>query len=216
MKKLLILVLALALLLCACGREKKSDLSEYVYAGAAEDYLLPLEDYSWEREFAPEYVMLHFTSAVVEHRDDPFNMEYIRDIFVDYGISIHYIIDRDGGVRCYIPENRVAWHAGKGEFNNDPRYTDNMNQYAIGIEIAATGSEEDMAIYMTAGEYRAMDDSLKGFTDAQYEALKPLVADICSRNNIPLDRAHVIGHEDYSPAKADPGELFDWSRVLPQ
>lgn len=213
MKKLIVALLAAALL-CGCACAEELGLSGFVYAGAVEDYLLPVEEYSWARESAPEFVMLHFTSAVVEHRDDPFNMDYIRDIFVDYGISVHYIVDRDGVVRCYIPENRVAWHAGKGEWNGDPKYTNAMNQYAIGIEIAATGSENDMAIYLTPEEYRAMDDSLKGFSDAQYEALKPLIADICSRNNIPMDRAHVIGHEDYSPAKADPGELFDWSRVL--
>ena len=35
-------------------------------------------------------------------------------------------------------------------------------------------------------------------------------------NNIPLDRQHVIGHEEYNPKKNDPGELFDWSRILPE
>ena len=48
-----------------------------------------------------------------------------------------------------------------------------------------------------------------------YDALKLLVADICQRNNIPLDREHVIGHQEFSPKKTDPGELFDWSRILP-
>lgn len=209
MKKLLILLLALGLLLSPA-------LAQTVYSGAVEDYLLPVEEYSWEREHAPEFVMVHFTSAVVEHRDDPFNMDHIRQIFVDYDISIHYIIDREGVVRCYIPEDRVAWHAGKGEFANDPKYTNQMNQYAIGVEIAATGSQKDMELYMTAEEYAALDDAFKGFSDAQYEALKLLVADLCSRYDIPMDRDHVIGHQDYSPAKNDPGELFDWSRVLPE
>ena len=208
MKKLLVLVLVLVLV-CA------SACAQGVYSGAVEDFLTPVEEYSWEREFDPEYVMIHFTSAVVEHRDDPYNMDHIRQIFVDYDISIHYIIDRDGTVRCYIPEDRVAWHAGKGEWAGDEKYTNKMNHYAIGIEIAAVGSARDMEIYLTEEEYQAMDDSLKGFTDAQYDALKLLVEDICARNNIPADRDHVIGHQEYSPAKNDPGELFDWSRILP-
>ena len=207
MKKLFCLLLMLALPVSPA-------LAQAVYSGAVEDYLLPIEEYSWEREHAPEYVMIHFTSAIVEHRDDPFNMDHIRKIFVDYDISVHYIIDREGVVRCYVPEDRVAWHAGKGEFANDPKYTNQMNQYAIGIEIAATGSREDMALYLTAEEYDALPNSLKGYSDAQYEALKLLVADLCSRYDIPMDRDHVIGHQDYSPAKNDPGELFDWSRVL--
>lgn len=188
----------------------------YVYAGAVEDYLLPIEEFSWEREHAPEYVMIHFASAVMEHRDDPYNIEYVRQIFVDYDISIHYIIDRAGTVHCYIPEDRVAWHAGAGTYADDPRLTDKMNHYAIGIEVLGIGSEADMSIYLTGEEYRALDDSLKGFTQEQYDALKLLVADICSRNDIPMDREHVIGHEDYSPDKTDPGELFDWSRILPE
>ena len=86
---------------------------------------------------------------------------------------------------------------------------------SMGIEVVGIGSEDDMSIYMSSSEYQTLDDSLKGFTDAQYEALKGLVSDICNRNNIPLNREHVIGHEDYSPQKTDPGELFDWSRIIP-
>ncbi len=186
----------------------------YIYKGAVKDFLLPLEEYSWDRQYEPNFVMIHFTSAVVSHRDDPYNMEYVRKIFVDYDVSIHYIVERNGTVRCYIPENRVAWHAGKGEWNNDPVYSNTMNQYAIGIELVAIGSASDMSVYMSGKEYQDLDDSLKGFTNEQYAALKLLVADLCQRHNIPMDREHVIGHEDYSPNKTDPGELFDWSQII--
>jgi len=185
----------------------------YVYEGAIEDFLLPVEEFSWERIHAPEFVMLHFTSAVVNHRDDPYNMDHIRQIFIDYDVSVHYIIERNGTIRCYIPEDRVAWHAGKGEFG-DAKYTNSMNQYAIGIEIVGMGSKNDMSGYLTAKEYDKIDDSLKGFTDEQYDALFKLVDDICKRYSIPKDRDHVIGHEDYSSGKTDPGELFLWDRVL--
>ena len=90
----LALILALTLVVIV-GLIVVSTQRKTVYSGAVEDFLLPVEEYSWEREFAPEYVMIHFTSAVVEHRDDPLNMDYIRQIFVDYDISVHYIIDRD-------------------------------------------------------------------------------------------------------------------------
>ena len=150
----LALILALTLVVIV-GLIVVSTQRKTVYSGAVEDFLLPVEEYSWEREFAPEYVMIHFTSAVVEHRDDPLNMDYIRQIFVDYDISVHYIIDREGTVRCYVPEDRVAWHAGKGEWANDEKYTNKMNHYAIGIEIAAIGSQKDMEIYLTEEEYAA-------------------------------------------------------------
>ena len=185
-----------------------------VYTGASLDLLMPLADYSWERKYPPEFVMIHFTSAVVEHRDDPYNEDYLRALFTENEVSTHYLIDREGTVHCYVPEDRVAWHAGVGEWLEDSRYTNTMNEYAIGIELAAIGAEADMEKYLPEGEYSTLDPSLIGFTDAQYDALTGLVADLCSRYAIPKDREHIIGHDDYSPEKHDPGELFDWSRIL--
>ncbi len=186
----------------------------YVSHMAMEDFLMPVEEYSWPRKAAAAYVMLHFTSAIVPHPKDPYNMDYIREIFVEYDLSVHYIVARDGTVHCYIPEDRVSWHAGAGTWGTDPKYTNDMNQYAIGIEVVAIGSQSDMAAYLTEAEYRALDDSLKGFTEEQYASLRLLIADICSRNAIPMDRSHVIGHSEYNASKTDPGELFDWSRIL--
>lgn len=234
MRKILIALLILSLCGCAAPKDETSGTTStapttastavstttqppapvYVYEQATENYLLPFEEYSWERQYPVEYVMIHFSSAVVNHPDDPYNMEYIRDTFVQYNVSTHYIIDRDGNVECYTPENRAAWHAGRGTFANDEKYTNKMNYYAIGIELAGMGSAEDMSIYMSKDAYNALPDSYKCFTDAQYASLKLLVADICRRNNLPMDRAHVIGHSDYSPTKVDPGQLFDWDRLL--
>ena len=187
-----------------------------VYAGAVEEPLLPLEDYSGERTHAPEFVMIHFTSAVVLDKKNPYDMDLIRDIFVDYKVSIHYIIDRDGTVRCYIPEDRVAWHAGKGTWQDNEKYTNTMNQYAIGIEMVAMGSKDDMSMYLTGKEYDSLDPALMGYTEEQYAALQGLVKDLCQRHHIPLDRQHVIGHEEYSENKTDPGDLFDWNRIIEQ
>ena len=86
-----------------------------VYPGAQEYYLGEITDYSWEQEFPPEFVMLHFCSAVVNHPKDPYNHEYVRQTFIDAGVSIHYLIDREGKVFCYIPENRSAWHCLSSE-----------------------------------------------------------------------------------------------------
>lgn len=181
---------------------------------AMPDYLTPQEDYSWTREVAPEFIMLHFSSNVVVDRENPYGLDAVRSIFIENGVSTHYLIDRDGTIYGYVPENRVAWHAGKGSYADDDRLTDNMNHYAIGIELMAIGSREDMAKYLTSEEYDALDPSLIGYTEAQYAALAVLLPDICSRYDIPFDREHIIGHQDYRPAKPDPGELFDWERVV--
>ncbi len=237
MKRAVLLLLA-AVLLCGCRQTPESTTASttlpppttteatvpvtttqtpapvYVYPGAVEDFLLPLEDNSWPRECAPEFVMLHFTSAVAVQPQDPYDLVAVRKIFTDYGTSIHYLLDRDGTVYCYIPEDLVAWHAGKGTFADDEKYTNRMNYYAIGIEILAIGSQADMSLYLTAEQYDALDDSLLGYTDAQYAALRLLVADICQRNGISMDKDHVLGHQDYSESKNDPGELFDWERFF--
>ena len=181
---------------------------------AKEHFLEPFDDYSWVREFPVEKVVVQFTSAVVNYPEDPYNMELIRNIFVDSGLSVHYIIDRDGTVYCYMPESRAAWHAGKGTFGGDEKYTNSMNKYSVGIELVAIGSEKDMEQDMYSEQYNAFDKSLIGFTDAQYESLSALVKDICERNDIEFTRKNVIGHEEYNPDKSDPGELFDWSRLF--
>lgn len=186
-----------------------------VFDGAVQDFLTPVEEFSWERKYDPEFVMIHFSSAVVRHRDDPYNIDHLRKIYVDYDVSVHYVIERDGTIHCYVPEDRVAWHAGVGTFNNDPKYTNKMNLYAIGIELIGMGTEDEMAAYLTSEEYRDLDQSLMGFTPQQYASLKVLVTDICTRHSIPMDRQHVIGHEDYSPDMTDPGELFNWSQIIP-
>ena len=89
-----------------------------------------------------------------------------------------------------------------------------MNKRSIGIEILAIGSKSDMSIYMSGSEYDKIDPSLIGYTDRQYEALGLLIADICAGYSIPTDREHIIGHDEYNPNKNDPGELFDWERLI--
>ena len=128
-------------------------------------------------------------------------------------VGINYIIDRDGNIECMLPENRCAWHAGEGEFLDCDKYTNKMNYYSIGIELMAIGSKDDMSQYINAETYDALDESLIGFTDAQYDSLNLLVDELCERYSIPKNKSRIIGHEEFSPKKSDPGELFDWSRL---
>jgi len=107
-------------------------------------------------------------------------------------VSAHYLIDEDGTVTRLVPEEKRAWHAGKSYW----RGITDVNSASIGIEIVNPGHEFG---------YRP-------FTDAQMEALCPLLADIMERHDIP--RANVVGHSDVAPArKTDPGELFDWDML---
>ncbi len=80
--------------------------------------------------------------------------------------------------------------------------TVNPNHNSIGIEILGLGSK-----YPSDTEY----------SDAMYEALSPLIADICERYNIERSLGNVCGHEDVNPVERwgwDPNSGFDWSRAL--
>ena len=178
-----------------------------------DDLLLPVEDYSWEREEEITHIVLHFTSAVTISPTDPYNYDTIRQIFVDNQVSAHYLLNREGAVTRLVADDRAAWHAGKGTWGDDEKYTNKMNKYAIGIEIMNIGSYRDMAQYLTRTQYDALDDELIGFTDEQYETLAALVDELCEKYDIPKDREHILGHSEYNPAKSDPGENFDWSKI---
>ena len=104
-------------------------------------------------------------------------------------VSAHYLIGEDGEVVRLVPEDRRAWHAGRGYW----RGLTDVNSASVGIELVNPGHEWG---------YRA-------FPRAQMEALLPLLARIVKTHDIP--RANVVGHSDVAPArKDDPGELFDW------
>ena len=107
----------------------------------------------------------------------------------DAGVSAHYCIDEDGTVVQMVHEDHRAWHAGVSRW----RGMEDINSRSIGIEIVNPGHEFG---------YRP-------FTEAQMEALLPLVAEIVQTHSI--EPRNVVGHSDIAPArKEDPGELFDW------
>jgi N-acetylmuramoyl-L-alanine amidase len=106
-------------------------------------------------------------------------------------VSSHYLVFEDGRVFQLVPENRRAWHAGKGSWQGN---TD-MNSASIGIEIVNPGHEHG---YIP-------------FPEPQIAATLALCQDIVARWRIRPDR--VIAHSDMAPArKQDPGELFPWDR----
>lgn len=175
--------------------------------------LLP-ENLSEVRNEKITHIVIHFMSNVIEDTKNPYGVSDMIKIYNDYGISSHYLIDRNGALIKCVQENRTAYHAGKGTLNNLPEYENKLNRYSIGIEIMAIGSQRDMEQYLTNDEYAEIDKKLIGFTDEQYNSLEKLLRNICDRyDTLTYDRQHIIGHSEYNPAKSDPGELFDWSKI---
>jgi N-acetylmuramoyl-L-alanine amidase len=138
------------------------------------------------RRAPPDILVLHYTGmqtgeAALAHLCDP-----------DAKVSAHYLVEEDGRVFQLVPEERRAWHAGRGVWQGE----DDVNAASIGIEIVNPGHEFG---------YRA-------FPDAQIAAVIALTGDIRNRWTIPDNR--IIAHSDLAPdRKADPGELFPWKRL---
>jgi len=169
------------------------------------------------------HVVLHFMSNVAQDQDNPYDIEQVRQIFVDFKLSAHYLIARGGLVVKLVEEDRVAWHAGRGFLDDFPDYRNKLNRHSIGIEFLAIGSRDEMVPkYMGRSAYDRLDPSLIGFTTEQYTAVNELLAEIYDRHSsIVRNRRHIIGHDEYagprqrpSDPKVDPGSLFDWERIL--
>lgn len=106
-------------------------------------------------------------------------------------VSAHYVVDRDGKIYCFCPEDTAANHAGKSSWRLvTGEEVRNINQRSIGIEFQCGPGEEITPEQAAAGLW--------------------LTKDIMSRNpNIQPE--NVVGHSDIAPSrKADPGMSFPW------
>lgn len=140
------------------------------------------QKYSGERKI--DTIVLH--SSFNSLGGDQYDVDKIVDIYRSYGVSAHYIIGRDGAAHRLVKDNDISYHAG---VSSVPDGRTNVNGFSIGIEIV--------------GNY---DD---GYTDAQYDAVNALIADIKSRHEI----KYVLGHDDIAPGrKTDPWN-FEWNKL---
>jgi N-acetyl-anhydromuramoyl-L-alanine amidase len=102
-------------------------------------------------------------------------------------VSSHFLIRRAGLVQQFVSCEQRAWHAGVSVWQG----RENCNDFSVGIEL----------------------EGLEGrvFESAQYRALTQLLTALARR--YPIDA--VAGHEHVAPGrKHDPGEGFDWRRVM--
>ncbi|MFD3512816.1 N-acetylmuramoyl-L-alanine amidase [Streptomyces sp. NPDC058657] len=111
-------------------------------------------------------------------------------------VSWHYTLrPSDGAVAQHVPVKDVAWHAGNW-------YT---NAKSIGLEHQG---------FLTAPD--------TWFTEALYRASARLVRHLAAKYGIPLDRQHIIGHDNVPGALAgsvrgmhtDPGPYWDWAHYF--
>ena len=116
------------------------------------------------------------------------------------GVSAHYTVrSSDGFIAQSVSEKDIAWHAGNWSYN----------WRSIGIE------------------HEGYVDKPSFFTEAMYHSSARLSADLCDKYCIPVDRGHIIGHNEVPhatisgkmeyggwAAHQDPGRHFDWDKYL--
>ncbi|MFI5817138.1 N-acetylmuramoyl-L-alanine amidase [Streptomyces sp. NPDC051643] len=110
--------------------------------------------------------------------------------------STHYVMrSSDGAVTQMVPTKDIAFQAGN--------YSTNL--HSIGIEHEGYAAE-----------------GATWYTEAQYEATADLVKYLAGRFQIPLDRQHIIGHDNVAGPNSslvsgmhwDPGNGWDWDHFM--
>lgn len=109
--------------------------------------------------------------------------------------SWHYTVrSSDGQIAQHVPTKDVGWHAGNWY----------VNEKSLGVEhegFAAQGA---------------------WFTEAMYRQSAKLVRYLARRFGVPLDRAHILGHDNVPGPNADkiksmhwdPGPYWDWAHYF--
>ena len=135
------------------------------------------------RQSAVDVLVLHYTEMAL---DD--SLKALRDDRRPNRVSSHYVLAEDGTVYRLVPEDRVAWHAGRSYW----RGHEALNGTSIGIEIVNLhGDRHD-------------------YPDGQIAALIELCRDIIGRHPA-IEPRNVVGHSDIAPKrKDDPGLRFPW------
>jgi hypothetical protein len=111
-------------------------------------------------------------------------------------VSWHYTLrSRDGQIAQHVRTRDIAWHAGNWY----------VNSRSIGLEHEG---------YLAKGA--------AWYTEAMYRASARLVRHLARKHDIPLDRTHIVGHDNVPGPTSrevpgmheDPGPFWDWAHYF--
>lgn len=143
--------------------------------------------------FKPEAIVIHIT-------DGSYNGAHSWLLNPKSRVSAHFLIRNDGKYDALVKPGDTAWHCGVVIRPTWPLLKPNINPnlYTIGIELALTKQQKPSL--------------------AMIRTLMSLVVDATTKWKIPLDREHIIGHNEIRADKTCPGQYIsvDWLVYLLQ
>ena len=139
--------------------------------------------------FRPEAVVIHIMEGTIGAADSWFSTTKSE-------VSAHYGISRTGAVHQYVGEADTAFHAGRVWKSKWGKLKPavNPNLYTIGIEHEGQGASD--------------------WPDTMYASSARLIADVCTRWSIPIDRGHIVGHREIYGRKTCPNDVVDLDRLI--
>jgi N-acetyl-anhydromuramyl-L-alanine amidase AmpD len=104
-----------------------------------------------------------------------------------HGGSTHFGVDTDGRIGRFAEDSLACWSCGHSGYNHRS------------LSIEHEGYAKD-----------------KNWNDAMLEASAKLVAFLCEAYDIPVDRDHIIGHNEvpYPNTHTDPGPHWPWEKYM--
>jgi N-acetylmuramoyl-L-alanine amidase len=131
--------------------------------------------------------------------------------------SAHLVIGVDGSITQMVPFNRIAWHAGKSQWQE----LIGLNSYSLGIELVNAGKlrRREDGKWVTWSENIIPDKEVVVLTHknesnpAGWQIYPKLQLDRAIEVSIALKDRYkfddILGHDDVAPTrKVDPGPAF--------
>jgi N-acetyl-anhydromuramyl-L-alanine amidase AmpD len=144
---------------------------------------------SWGYEKATsrkiDTIIIHSTYNITS--SDPFDLNaIIYKEYKPYGVSPHYIINRDGEIYRLVEDKNIAYHAGESKM---PDGRTGVNNFSIGIELVNSKDTKP--------------------TGEQYNSLKYLIGYLKGKYSI----KYTLGHKDIASGRKDDPWNFDWGKI---
>jgi N-acetylmuramoyl-L-alanine amidase len=146
------------------------------------------------KQYRPEAIVIHILQGSIADAGEAYRNTAT-------GKSSHYAVGSNGEVQQFVSEMDTAWHAGRVK---DPSWPL--------IKAAGRGLYINPNYYTISIDHEGQVDS--EWSREMYAASAALIKDVCTRWNIPIDREHIIGHNEIFAQNSCPGLKVDLNKLV--